>query len=319
MACRRRFVELSLAGVFLLASPAPSAGAEVARHDSADARVYTFADGTSYTYARPTPFGWLKRGVTDLGPFARDSLAADNLGNLGLILGSTALLVHYDQDIYDSVSRFGARHGVDQGAGGSSVKELPSNFGEYLYFIGDGRVPVAIAGTLAATGYLTDDYRMMSTASQLAEVLVSNGLVEQGLKICLGRETPESRTQDGGAWHGPVNPREYVRNQTSYDAMPSGHLATAVATITVLAENYHEHEVAIWSAGSVLATLMSLQMINNGVHWAGDYPLAIGIGYSLGRQAARNNRQESGGRDSGLKFGIGAAGDGLLIEARAQF
>lgn len=308
-----------LAGALLLAPAAPSAAAGVAWHDSADTRVYTFDDGTSYAYARPTLFGWLKRGVTDLGPFARDTFAADNLGNLGLILGSTALLVHYDQDIYDSVSDWGRRRGISQDAQGSGIAELPQDTGEWMYFIGDGRVPIAIGGTLAAAGYLTDDYRMMSTASQIAEVMLSTGLVSQGLKICLGRETPEERTQDGGAWHGPVNPREYVRNQSSYDAMPSGHLATAVATLTVLAENYHEHEVAIWTTGSVLAALLSFQMVNNGVHWAGDYPLGAAIGFALGRQVARNNRQASGGRDSGLQFGLGAAGDALLIEARARF
>jgi hypothetical protein len=33
------------------------------------------------------------------------------------------------------------------------------------------------------------------------------------------------------------------------------------------------------------------QMMNNGVHWAGDYPLAFALGYSVGRMAVNRNRE----------------------------
>jgi alpha/beta superfamily hydrolase len=33
-------------------------------------------------------------------------------------------------------------------------------------------------------------------------------------------------------------------------------------------------------------------MLNNGVHWASDYPLAIGIGYSFGRIIAARQRHK---------------------------
>lgn len=287
--------------------------------DRADEATYVFDDGTSYSYTRPTPFGWLGHGFGDLVPFAHEVVAPDNLVDVGLILGSTAVLVHYDQRIYDDVSAFGRRRGISQDAVGSSAKELPRNLGNWMYFIGDGRVPLAIAGTFAGIGYARDDVRMMSTASQLLEVMVSTGVSCESLKMLLGRESPEVRTKDGGAWHGPIGPLEYIRNENHYDAMPSGHLATTVAAMTVLAENYHEDSTAIYSVGGVLMTLLGFQMINNGVHWAGDYPIGAAIGYSLGKIAVRNNRRESGRAAGNWSFRIAADGDAFLLEARARF
>ena len=282
---------------------------------------YRFGDGASYTYARPTPFGWLGRSVRDVGTLAGETTDPANLGTLGALLGGTVLLVHYDQDIYDETRQFGSRQGISQDAGGSSFTGLPRNFGNYLYFIGDGRVPALMAAGFLGAGYYADDIRMQSVASQLAEILVSTGMVSQGLKQALGRETPESRTKDGGEWHGPQNLAEYTRHETSYDAMPSGHLATAVAALTVLAENYPEHSTALWSGGSVLMGLLAFQMVNNGVHWAGDYPFGAAIGYALGEIAADGARIKSGpaGAGSPVHLSLAPGPQGLMVAARATF
>lgn len=277
-------------------------------------QVYRFDDGTVFTYQRPTAFGWFKRGITNLVPFTRNAFAEDNYGNLALIAASSAVLIYYDQQIYDSVSAFGKRHGISQNSKGSSAFELPEDAGNLMYFIGDGRVPLTISGVMLGMGYYQDDLRMMSTASQLVESLVTCGIVTQIIKQLTGRETPAARTRDGGAWHGFVGPREYLKNRTSYDAFPSGHLATTVAATTVLAENYYEHRTAIYATGAVLSTLLSFQMINNGVHWAGDYPLAIGIGYSIGKLVAANNRNVSEKEDNAMRFFIVPAGDALTVQ-----
>ncbi len=279
-------------------------------------KTYTFDDGTVYKYKRHSLFGWFTNGFKNIIPFTKNTFAEDNMTNLALILGSTAVLVHYDQKIYDQVSSFGADHRISQDSTGSSAFELPQDTGNYLYFIGDGRIPLAITGYMAGVGYYHDDLRMMSTASQLLEMTVSVGIVAQVIKQLTGRETPAARTQDGGKWHGYVGIKEYVRNRTRYDAVPSGHLATAVATITVLAENYHEHEVAIYSVGGVLATLLSLQMINNGVHWAGDYPIAIGLGYSMGKLVAKNNREVlSDSNKSELSYHLVPGINSIMLQA----
>jgi hypothetical protein len=42
-----------------------------------------------------------------------------------------------------------------------------------------------------------------------------------------------------------------------------------------------------------MMTMLGLQMMNNGVHWASDYPVALALGYGLGRIAVRRGRQEA--------------------------
>jgi len=73
-------------------------------------------------------------------------------------------------------------------------------------------------------------------------------------------------------------------------AFPSGHLATAMMTVTVLSENYPEYTL-IRPIGYGLMTLLGFQMVNNGVHWASDYPLALAIGYGLGKVAVSHGRR----------------------------
>ena len=40
-------------------------------------------------------------------------------------------------------------------------------------------------------------------------------------------------------------------------------------------------------------TLLAFQMLNNEVHWASDYPLAIGIGYSIGQIISQRERHRA--------------------------
>jgi hypothetical protein len=61
-------------------------------------------------------------------------------------------------------------------------------------------------------------------------------------------------------------------------------------TITVLADNYPEYSL-IRPIGYTLMGLLGFQMMNNGVHWASDYPLALAIGYGLGKVAVSHGRK----------------------------
>ena len=58
---------------------------------------------------------------------------------------------------------------------------------------------------------------------------------------------------------------------------------------TALAMNYPEKRW-IRPAGYGLISLVGFAMINNGVHWAGDYPLALGIGYITAKATVHLNR-----------------------------
>ena len=63
-----------------------------------------------------------------------------------------------------------------------------------------------------------------------------------------------------------------------------------MSTLTVITENYPEYPI-IKPIGYTLMTLLGLQMMNNGVHWASDYPLSIAMGYYLGKIAVVNGRK----------------------------
>jgi hypothetical protein len=96
--------------------------------------------------------------------------------------------------------------------------------------------------------------------------------------------SPGEKPVPGGAWHPFVSWKKYQKNVSNYDAFPSGHLATLMATITVLSGNYPENRF-IKPIGYSIMGLCGFAMLNNGVHWAGDYPMAIAIGYAAGKIA----------------------------------
>jgi len=71
--------------------------------------------------------------------------------------------------------------------------------------------------------------------------------------------------------------------------MPSGHMATMMGTVTVLTLNYPEKKW-IKPVGYGIMGLIGFAMMNNDVHWASDYPLAIGVGYVTAQATVRLNR-----------------------------
>ena len=157
--------------------------------------------------------------------------------------------------------------------------------------MGQGTPGVLIGTGLLIYGKITKDYRSQSTAGQLLEAFLVQGIACQVIKRITGRQTPDNATRPGGNWHFFPKFSDFQNNTPLYDAFPSGHLATAMATLTVLTENYPEKKY-IKPIGYTLIGIISFAMINNGVHWAGDYPLAIGIGYLAGKLAVKHHRKK---------------------------
>jgi hypothetical protein len=168
--------------------------------------------------------------------------------------------------------------------------QYPVDFGTALYYLGDGMIPISITAGMFGYGMVTSDVRSLQTSSQLAEGLISVAIVTQVIKRVTGRQSPDSSTQSGGKWQFFPSFNAFGSRTPEYDAMPSGHLATGMMTITVLADNYPEYPL-IRPIGYGLMTLLGFQMMNNGVHWASDYPLAIAIGYGLGKVAVSHGRK----------------------------
>jgi len=257
-------------------------------------------------YERPGGFDWLTESPNNMLLFAKRIRPKKNkwwLAGIGL---SSAILIKYDQAIVDESQRFARRIGLISDtkhgretytlidwelAGYDLPLVFPKNTNSYLYFIGDGLAHLGIIGGLATYGVMNDDNRALSTASQTVEALFVTGVVVQVLKRTTGREAPFKATKDGGKWQFFPNQEDYNQNVPKYDAFPSGHLATVMATMTVLSDNYPEHGY-IKPVGWGLMGLLGFGMLNNGVHWAGDYPLGLAIGYTAAKAITEKNKRQ---------------------------
>lgn len=256
------------------------------------AQIYRLDDGTDALFYKPRRFECIRNVPSDFGAFAKVATRKRNLPTIGAIAGSTALLIVFDQQILDATQQFGRFLNIDPErksktvlrAFGVPLLDLPQNLNSTVYFVGEGWPSILIAGSLYGYGSIAKDYRALQTSSQLAEMFITLAVTTQFIKRVTGRESPFQATQPGGKWSPFTNPAVYQKHVSQYDAFPSGHLATVMATITILSGNYPDNQY-IKPVGYSVMGLVGFAMINNGVHWASDYPLAIAIGYTYGKIA----------------------------------
>jgi membrane-associated phospholipid phosphatase len=116
----------------------------------------------------------------------------------------------------------------------------------------------------------------------VTEVILAAGTVVQILKHSTGRESPFVATKPTGRWDFFPNQIEYHKKIPHYDAYPSGHVCTALATLTVIMENYPE---ATWLpyVGYPAVTWLAISMVGQGIHWVSDYPVSVAIGFGFGQ------------------------------------
>ncbi len=156
---------------------------------------------------------------------------------------------------------------------------------DFFISIGDGRSQFILAGGFAAHGLLFSDDRSLRTAQQSVEAVLATGILVQVLKRIAGRESPEVATTATGKWTPFPNLKDYHRRQSSFYAFPSGHIATTMAAVTVVSENYPEVSW-IRPVGYTLVGLVGMSLVNRGYHWYSDLPLGIAIGYTYGMIAS---------------------------------
>ncbi len=272
------------------------------------AQIYNLDNGDQMLYFRPKPFQFLKFVPSDLYNLGKTTFSKKNLPTLGALVIGTAALVAVDQHITDGAQQFGryihlsSLHEfkpVKINIGGKKITflDVPQNLNMAFYFLGEGWPSIMIAGGFYGYGLISNDYRALQTTSQLTEMFFTLAVTTQFLKRISGRQSP-FRAMDpppgiaavpGGTWHPFTSPSKYQQNVSNYDAFPSGHLATAMATITILAGNYPDNKY-IKPVGYTLMGLLGFSMLNNGVHWMSDYPLAIAIGYTCGKIALARGR-----------------------------
>lgn len=224
----------------------------------------------------------------------RVSFSKESVPYWAMIITSSALLYKYDEDILDSVQMTGRKWGIGNDdktrplfqVGPWDVR-FPTDKGSTLYFLGDGITHFTIAGSLIGYGYFSDNIRPYNTGLQIVHGMAVSTIFSQLLKRSFGRESPVRKSKDRGAWEPFPSISEYNDNTATYDAMPSGHVMTATLTFTIIMENYPEHSYWLLPLEVTWVSLLGLQMVNNGVHWASDYPLGIAMGYVFGKASAK--------------------------------
>jgi len=260
---------------------------------------YTPNNNLTLYYAKPKPFDFVTQlphtGIDMFGT----SFSKESLPWWGAIAASTGILIYYDQDLVNWAQRVGRDRGLGNDDHTSDMIMVhgygfrgPTDRASLMYFIGDGWLHGTIMVSFLTTGLIRNDNRAIQTGSQLAQGLAAVGMIIQVLKRSAGRETPLRAEQPRGKWRFFPNQLTYQKNTSRYDAFPSGHLAATSMTYAVITENYPEYNFVVKPIAWTLMTLLGYQMMNNGVHWASDYPLALGIGITLGKTLAKNNRIE---------------------------
>jgi len=265
-----------------------------------DTQVYNIGDNLTLTYYKPKFTDIFVNSIRDLGNFGYVITRKESLPWVGAAVGATALLVPFDRDLIDGVNKGMDNIGIDRekkfndllSIGGNSILTYPANFNSALYWIGEGLPSIMIGAGLYTFGFINNDYRSLQTANQLMEEFISMGITCQAIKHITGRQSPWRDPNGSGRWDWFPNQSDYMANVSNYDAMPSGHMATMMCTITILSENYPEYKL-IKPIGYSIMGAVGLAMMHNQVHWISDYPLAIGIGYTMGKIISARGRKVS--------------------------
>ncbi len=232
----------------------------------------------------PGVFDWILNLPSDWSRWGVQTFRSANLGPFFVITTATAMTVMTDHETYDVLRQPYVDH--------PRFKSVS----DQLTFIGDGKFQFGIAILFAGYGLGLGDSRALRTASQITEVILACGGVVQFLKHVTGRESPFVATRPTGRWKFFPNQVEYATHVPHFDAFPSGHLATALATLTVIQENYPEERWIPWVGYPVLGGLVT-GLVASGIHWWSDFPLSIALGYGFAQIVAHPDRPADGHAD----------------------
>jgi membrane-associated phospholipid phosphatase len=181
----------------------------------------------------------------------------------------TAILIHYDQDIYDNIQRWREHSTV--------IKEVSP----VITNMGDGKFSLGLFGGFAGYGLLANDPKALEVAKIGAESFLLTGITVQLLKHLCGRERPSDATRPGGFWHGPFafsgKPKGGKRGIAAFDSFPSGHTVSIFSAATTLSDLYPAPWVSYTSYS--LASIVALSRVIERTHWLSDCFVGAVIGH----------------------------------------
>lgn len=148
-------------------------------------------------------------------------------------------------------------------------------------FMGNGEFHFILSGLFASFGLIENNEVALKTAGNIVESVLSAGLFVQVLKRMTGRESPAASDWSPGDFKFFPSIKEYQKQQAKYYSFPSGHLASATATLTVIANNYPQIKW-IKPVGYTFLGILGFSLVSEGMHWYSDLPLGFFIGYTFG-------------------------------------
>lgn len=261
--------------------------------DSLHIQSYTLPDASVRIYKKPKLFDFITKAPKNFIGTGKNIIEKDHAYYMGSAIAATVILLPADQKLIDNSRELAQQWGMSKDnhySTAAKVIKVPKDIGSALYLMGNGSTLVLLGAGFAAYGVIKNDYRAQATASGLMESLILSGVFSQTLKRMTGRESPFIAIENGnpgGDWNPFPSFSAFAKDTPHYDAMPSGHLTTFMAGLTVIADNYPEVKW-IRPVGYTLATALCFQMMQSQVHWASDYPVALALGYFIGKTISKS-------------------------------
>ena len=261
-------------------------------------QIYSLPNGEIYTYQKPKFSDCITKIPKDLVGTFHKMGEPENLVALGVSVLTTAVLIPSDQTILEKSRNLGEKLGLKSEAiynNFGPLSNIPPNVTSGIYLVGNGTTPILLSMGFATYGLIKNDYRSLNTASGLIESLAVSGVFSQTIKRVSGRQSPAPALADGypgGDWNPFPSFSAFAKHTPNYDAFPSGHMMTATSALYVIMGNYPEVKW-IKPVGFTLIGVLGFEMIQANVHWASDYPIAMVMGYIIGKNIANSKMTKS--------------------------
>ena len=261
-------------------------------------QIYSLPNGEIYTYQKPKFSDCITKIPKDLVGTFHKMGEPENLVALGVSVLTTAVLIPSDQTILEKSRNLGEKLGLKSEAiynNFGPLSNIPPNATSGIYLVGNGTTPILLSMGFATYGLIKNDYRSLNTASGLIESLAVSGVFSQTIKRVSGRQSPAPALADGypgGDWNPFPSFSAFAKHTPNYDAFPSGHMMTATSALYVIMGNYPEVKW-IKPVGFTLIGVLGFEMIQANVHWASDYPIAMVMGYIIGKNIANSKMTKS--------------------------
>ncbi len=270
--------------------------------DESKSNMSAERDSTSVTESKPDSLVWnlhstkptselkwytmFQRIPGDWVTFAKRNINEEQIPEIAGMTALTAFAIWTDQPVWEASDRW------------YKSSRAVADVSDFFVYLGDGKPQFGLAAAFAGFGLLQQDERALRTGSQLVQTILACGIVIQTLKHITGRESPFVSSRINGRWVFFPNQIEYHRKVPYYDAFPSGHIATATATLTVVMQNYPEWKPWLKPLSWAIIAGIGIGLSNTGIHWWSDFPLGIALGYEFGMIAAHPEGLEIGSSEN---------------------